>query len=54
MKHLFYIARHEQGRRVYIFKRHMHHGLDGIILIILGIVLVVHDFHDWPFWPERL
>lgn len=40
-------------RRVYVFGRHLHHGLDGLMLVALGVALVIHDFHDWPFFPER-
>lgn len=40
-------------RRVYVLGRHIHHGLDGLMLIVVGLGLVIHDIHDWPFFPER-
>ena len=39
-------------RRVYLFGRHVHHGLDGLVLIVIGLALVIYDLHDWPFFPE--
>lgn len=50
MQRLFFYDSHQ--RRVYVFRRHLHHGLDGLVLILLGLGLVIHDFHDWPFFPE--
>jgi len=37
-------------KRVYIFDRHLHHGLDGVVLIVIGLVLIVTDLRDFP-WP---
>lgn len=50
MPRLFHYDSHH--RRIYVFGRHLHHGLDGIVLIVIGVVLVIHDFHDWPFFSE--
>lgn len=50
MRRLFFYD--SRQRRVYIFGRHLHHGLDGLVLIVVGLALVIHDFHDWPFFPE--
>ncbi len=36
--------------RVYVFDRHVHHGLDGVILIIIGLVLIASDWRDRPWW----
>lgn len=35
--------------RVYVFDRHLHHGLDGAILVIIGLVLIVTDIRDFPW-----
>lgn len=35
--------------RVYVFDRHLHHGLDGAILVLIGLVLIVTDIRDFPW-----
>jgi hypothetical protein len=40
-------------RRVYLCGRHLHHGLDGLVLIIVGIGLALHDRRDFPWRPEK-
>ena len=40
-------------RRIYLGMRHIHHGFEGLVLVVVGLVLIAHDWHDRPFWPER-
>lgn len=38
--------------RLYIgwkHKRHLHHGLQGIVLMVIAIVLIVTDLKDFPW-----
>lgn len=52
MNRIFYITPGRGHHRVYLFGRHLHHGLDGLIMVIVGLALVIHDLNDWPFFPE--
>lgn len=36
-------------RRIYLLDRHLHHGLQGVILLIIGLVLIITDYRDFPF-----
>jgi hypothetical protein len=35
--------------RLYIFDRHLHHGLDGVILFVVAMFLMWTDRHDFPW-----
>jgi hypothetical protein len=35
--------------RVYVFDRHLHHGLDGAILVAVGLFLILTDIRDFPW-----
>lgn len=51
---IFHITPGRHHHRVYFFGRHLHHGFDGLIMIVIGLALVIHDLNDWPFFPEGL
>jgi hypothetical protein len=35
--------------RLYVGNRHLHHGLDGVILLIVALILIWTDRKDWPW-----
>lgn len=37
------------GRRLYIRRRRVHHGLTGAVLVVIGIVLMLDDRDDFPW-----
>jgi hypothetical protein len=47
------ITRDLTGPRLYIGRWHVHHGLQGLVMIAIGAVLVWHDKTDFPFHPLR-
>lgn len=47
------VERHPLGKRTYIFRARVHHGLVGLALIAIGTVLLVHDRADFPFTDRR-
>jgi hypothetical protein len=36
--------------RIYVFNRHLHHGTDGLVLILIGLGLMIHDRRDYRIW----
>jgi hypothetical protein len=36
-------------RRVYVFDRHLHHGLDGVVLLFISLILIWTDRRDFPW-----
>lgn len=39
--------------RIYVARRHLHHGFTGCMLMLLGALLAYHDRRDFP-WPLTL
>jgi len=46
---LHYLIHVKKGPRLYICERHLHHGLDGVVLFFIALALMWTDRKDWPW-----